>query len=149
MYKINMKNTNPRLAFYFREFNYDYSGKIVDGLYVLDNNVYYRRVNETSYKSANLLIKHDCSTGRCKVTKIIWKTDSPVLSYNFRYLDADFLNVVENQVDKIDLKINYDTGCGQGMRNYEISVNTDCMRVYKYYVINLNMIIFNPKNLNS
>lgn len=128
LYKLNFTNNNENIIRHFKEFHYDYVGKVVDGLYVLDTNVYLKRPTDTYFRHANLLLKHDCASGRCKKTKIIYRTNDQFLGKNFRYLDADFTNEAEKgKSDSISLKIDYDRGNGEGLRNFDLSVNTNCI----------------------
>ena len=127
VYKLQYQANSERLFGYLRYLNFDYYDTVENKVNKFHYSVDYQTWKHEKIVNTTLHVEHDCLTGRCKLYKQTWKSDSEFLSKNFRLFNIDYLNTVENKFDEHKLNIEYDAGFVKKVRHANLNIYTDCV----------------------
>jgi hypothetical protein len=131
-YHIVLDTNSERLMFkkYLKYLNFDYSNKVENNMNYFTTLIDYKLGSSDQIRSTNFNCTTDCISGRCKVYKHFFKTDSlSFASVNngdlLKVFNVDYVNKVENGIDEHKLKMQLDV-FNTGLRNYDANIYTDC-----------------------
>ena len=153
-YVLHYETSSGLFAKNFKLLHVDFKNEAKDnGVNDYHFNVDYELGTSDHDRKMKLFVSTDCITGRCKLYKHEFQTDSPLFARNFKLFNVDFVNTVEKGIDQMKLFIEYDLGNSDGIRNASFELYTDCIvgrcDVYKLkYVTNSEVLGRNFNYLN-
>ena len=109
--------------------NFDYHQSLGDkkvNYYIYK--VEYMKQNDMTLKAGSLEVRSDCMTGACDIYDLLFKANAGVMATNFKHLHILYSNErKDNEVNDVDVKIEYLLSKELDMKNTSWTLVTDCL----------------------